>query len=159
MPRRHSKTSRSNVEAREREMKAFEMRKAGATYMQIGDKLEVTKQGAHKMVKRVLDAMIAKTADDAVHVRELEIVRLDSLMLGLWPKARTGHEGAVDRVLRVMKRRAELMGLDAPTKIESETKQTVVMHVDPKLEALGDTELRELEAFIDEFIGAGSVAH
>jgi hypothetical protein len=36
---------------------------------------------------------------------------LDALLLILWPQVKKGDQGAIDRVLRVMERRA----LDAPT--------------------------------------------
>jgi hypothetical protein len=36
----------------------------------------------------------------------------------LWPQVAKGNQGAVDRVLRIMERRAKLLGLDAPTKAD-----------------------------------------
>lgn len=50
-------------------------------------------------------------------LRVLEERRLDAILMVLWPLVRGGDQGAVDRVLRVMQRRAALRGLDAPTKL------------------------------------------
>ena len=50
-------------------------------------------------------------------LRVLEEYRLDALLMVLWPQVMGGDQGAVDRVLRVMQRRAALRGLDAPTKV------------------------------------------
>jgi hypothetical protein len=132
MPRRHSPNGQQAALARERERQAIELRRAGATYEQIAAKLPphtnddgspgkpVTPQAVAKMIKRVLTRTRKLTDGDAESVRQLEIERLDAMLLGLWSKARAGHEGAVDRVLKIMQRRAELLGLDAPTKAEVE---------------------------------------
>jgi len=101
------------------------LRKAGATYRQIAKQLlphpdgrHITPQAVCKMIRRVLDRLAVLTEQDAEEVRRLEIQRLDAMLLGLWPKARAGHEGAVDRVLKISQRRAELLGLDAPKRQE-----------------------------------------
>lgn len=109
-----SATSKRRAQARERETKAFELRKGGATYAQIATALGVTRQGAHKMIKRTMAELSALAEEDAEEVRRMEIERLDAMLLGLWEKARRGHEGAVDRVLRIMQRRSDMLGLDAP---------------------------------------------
>lgn len=48
----------------------------------------------------------------------IECRRLDALIEALWSKAVDGDEGAVATMLRVMERRARMLGLDAPTKHE-----------------------------------------
>jgi hypothetical protein len=47
-------------------------------------------------------------------LRVLEAGRLDQLQLAIWKSALAGHLGAIDRVLRIMERRARLFGLDTP---------------------------------------------
>ena len=42
---------------------------------------------------------------------------LDALLEILWPQVEAGDQGAVDRSLKIMQRRAALRGLDAPTKV------------------------------------------
>ena len=111
-----SKTSSRRSQAAEREKKAFALRMAGATYEQIGAQLGVTTGAAYKMVKRVLERTRRETDELADELRRLEVERLDALTLTLWKQATAGNFGAVDRVLRVMERRARLLGLDAPTK-------------------------------------------
>jgi hypothetical protein len=51
-------------------------------------------------------------------VRELELTRLDAMLLPLWRRVQAGEEKAIDRALRIMERRARLLGLDAPTRGE-----------------------------------------
>jgi hypothetical protein len=100
-----------------RRLQALELRKGGASYRQIGERLGVSDCQAHNDVSRCLDNL-SKLADDvAGHLRTMEEARLDALLLAVMPQARQGNLGAVDRVVRIMERRARLLGLDAPTKI------------------------------------------
>jgi len=62
----------------------------------------------------------AQIQERAKELLALELSRLDQMMQALWPKARRGHLGAIDRVLRVMERRSRYLGLDAPTKLEGD---------------------------------------
>jgi len=116
MPRRTRKkpTRPRNILAREREDEALELRKAGATYRMIGIRLGITKQSAHARVASALADLKALTAEQAEDVRALEIERLDAMLLGLWDRARKGDEQAVSACLKISKRRAELLGIDAP---------------------------------------------
>ena len=129
VPRRASKTAAINTRARDREHRAFELRKAGATYQQIGSQLGVTKQAANKMIKRVLAELKDLTDGDAEDVRRIEVERLDVMTLALWPKARRGDVQEVDRVLRIMQRRAELLGLDSGIAVTANKVGTSCQHV------------------------------
>lgn len=111
-----SKTSTRRTVARQRELDALELRKAGATYSQIGDQLGITEQGAYAAVVRSLKRIVEQTSEEAAAVRTLEIERLDRLFLAAYRQAKEGHLGAIDRCVRLMERRAKLLGLDAPVK-------------------------------------------
>lgn len=113
------------VQAHERKLKALEMRKARATYAQIGAALGVTKNAAWKLVQSALKETIREPAEE---VRALELETLDRLQFALWQQATNGNHGAVDRVLRVMERRAKLLGLDAPEKRELTGKDGEPLH-------------------------------
>lgn len=107
--------------AAERRVKSLELRKGGMSYRQIGAQLGISEAQAHRDVTRIL-ASIAKLAEpDALQVRILEQQRLDALLEALWPQAQRGNHGAIDRVLRIMERRARLLGLDAPTRTDITT--------------------------------------
>jgi DNA-binding CsgD family transcriptional regulator len=101
-----------------RRLQAIELRKAGATYRQIGERLSVSEAQAYNDVQRELARLATQTQDAAAALRVLESERLDALMLALWQQAKQGNQGAIDRVLKVMERRARLVGLDAPTRID-----------------------------------------
>lgn len=102
------------VAAAQHERDAVAMRLAGATFRQIGEKIGVHESSAAKMVKRVMARTRAVADEDAEELRRVESERLDAMQLAVWPQATKGHLGAVDRVLRIMQRRASLFGLDAP---------------------------------------------
>jgi hypothetical protein len=52
--------------------------------------------------------------------RELEMDRLDILQRTYWGPAVNGNLRAADYVLRVIDKRAKLLGLDAPMKVQAE---------------------------------------
>src|SRR5262245_50689943 len=109
--------SARRVAAVEKQVQALQLRRAGASYRTIAGQLGYkTEQGAWKAVAAGLKKTIV---EPAAEVRTLELDRLDRLLLSLWPQATAipPDLACVDRVLRIMERRAELQGLDAPTKI------------------------------------------
>ena len=69
-------------------------------------------------VKAELDRIRENVAEAAEQVRTLEAERLDKLFLAMYTQASKGNQGAVDRCLRIMERRAKLYGLDTPSKHE-----------------------------------------
>jgi Homeodomain-like domain len=126
------------VTAREREARALELRKAGATFAQIGKALGCCESRAWRIVQRALGRVVAEPLEE---LRQLESLRLDQLLMVMWPKAMAGNGWAVDRCLAIMQRRARLLGLDAPTKHEVLTIDAIDAEI-ARLEA----ELRGMEA-------------
>lgn len=124
MKKSHSpKTSRRAAQARERMKQALELRKAGATYDQIAQRLGYAASGA--AYTAVATAIKDITRAPAEELRTLELERLDALMLAVWNKAKAGDYKAVDTVLRIMDRRAKYLGLDAPVRVAASTELSV----------------------------------
>ena len=121
------------VQSHERKLKALEMRKARASYAQIATALGVPKSTAWKLVQSALKQTMQEPSDD---VRKLELESLDRLQFALWQQATQGNHGAVDRVLRVMERRAKLLGLDAPVRTEHSGSVDVRTLTDDELRAI-----------------------
>lgn len=91
------------------------MRKAGVQYEAIANQLGYkSKEAAFQAVKAALKASLSEPAEG---VREMELKRLDDMLLAMWPQVKSGNQGAIDRCLRIQERRSRLLGLDAPTKI------------------------------------------
>lgn len=106
----------TRAEIQARSLKATAMRLAGARYDDIAQALGYnSRQAVHDAVKRVLRDLPDESPEQ---VKALEMSRLDRLQQGLWPLALNGNQGAIDRILRIMERRAKLMGIDAPTQTQ-----------------------------------------
>ena len=111
-----SLTSPRRLAAIERHRRALELRTAGATFPEIAAALGYTGPGAaYKAVHAGIRAVLREPAEALVN---LELVRLDKMWLAIWPAIARGNVHAIDRGLRVMERRARLLGLDAPWRLE-----------------------------------------
>ena len=106
-------TSERRLRGAENRERAVELRKAGVTYERIAAQLGITRQSAHEHVTKAMRQAAERTTETAVDVVRLELARLDTMLTGLWTQARQGDPPAIDRVLRIMERRARLLGLDA----------------------------------------------
>ena len=102
------------VNASDKQRQALELRKAGVSYVMIAEKLGYRgPSGAHAAVASGLKRTLQEPADE---LRKLEVERLDSMLLAINAQVKQGNHGAIDRALRIMERRAKLLGLDAPTR-------------------------------------------
>lgn len=111
-----SNTSERMITAAERQVQALALRKAGVSYEQIASALGYASgSGAYQAVHRALRKMLKEPAEE---VRDLEVARLDEMLRALWPGVQAGEPKKVLAALRVMERRAKLLGLDAPAKID-----------------------------------------
>jgi hypothetical protein len=101
-------------ELAEKERKAVELRIAGYDYVEIAQQLGYADHtGALKAVRRAL----LRTMKPATETeRALEVARMDRVLKGVWHWAERGQVESIDRVLKISKRRSELLGLDAPIK-------------------------------------------
>lgn len=71
--------------------------------------------GAYRAVMAGLKATLQEPADE---VRIMELQRLDVMLEKQIEAAERGIPQAVDRVLRIMERRAKYLGLDAPVRVD-----------------------------------------
>lgn len=95
------------------------MRLQGYTYEEIADKLGYAdSSGAYRAVKRAKEQVKDAAVENAEEILRMELDRLDRMQRGLWKEAIEGSPGAVDRILKIMERRAKLLGLDAPDAVD-----------------------------------------
>jgi DNA-binding CsgD family transcriptional regulator len=145
-----STNSADRVRARDREAQALELRKAGATYAMIAERLEMSESGARKAVTRVLQRLIGTATESAEEVRRLELERLDAMLLAIAPQVRGGNLGAIDRALRIMERRAKMLGTDAPSKVAPTTPDGA----EPwSLDGLSAAEVAAVRAEVERLMG------
>ena len=94
---------------------ALDLRLEGRLYPEIAEELGYSGPGAaFNAIQRLLKHHEMDSVED---LRQVEGSRLDELLKGLWAEAVTGHKNAVELVLKIMGRRARLLGLDVPAEI------------------------------------------
>ncbi len=107
--------TQNEVTAHDNQLKALELRKAGVSYQRIAETLGYKDaSGAWRAVKSALKKTLQ---EPAAELRTLEIERLDAMLSAIWASVKQVQYGAQDRALKIMERRAKLLGLDAPVKI------------------------------------------
>jgi hypothetical protein len=106
-----------SVKAHQQMIQALELRAAGASYLQIGKALSVSKSRAWRIVGTALGDLVHRCAETAERVKQLELHRLDRYRLAL--DARRSDPRVVDSLIRISERTAKLHGLDAPQRVEA----------------------------------------
>ncbi|MCK5747258.1 MAG: hypothetical protein KAH44_13635 [Oricola sp.] len=105
-----SKTSPRRLRAKEKHVKALELRKQGMSYRKIADALGYKDvSSAYRSIMSAIEEIRREPAEACL---KLELERLDSLLAGLWSEATKGDSRKVDSALRVAERRSRLLGLD-----------------------------------------------
>jgi len=118
MADQNAKTSPRRVRAAYRKQEVLRLRIAGASYRIIAEELGISRERVRKIVVEMLSTLSDVTDELREELRRLELERLDRMQLALWANAMQGDYAAVDRILKIMQRRAELCGLDAERKGE-----------------------------------------
>jgi hypothetical protein len=149
-----------NVDAADLDGQCLELRRYGNTYRQIAAQLGISPANAHKRVTRGLDRTRREPGDA---LRELELERLDQLQVeatkvlagnhvviqgGKVVRDKQGEPyrdhgptlAAIRTLLQVQERRARLLGLDAPTRVDAR-----VLTIDEL-----DRQIAELETLLGE---------
>lgn len=109
----------------QQQARAVELRAEGMTYSEIGESLGVSLGVAATLVKQALTATVQEPAEE---LRRLEALRIERMWKLAWPKSQVEHFrgpfGAMDtqgewfdRCIKLMERRAKLLGLDAAQEI------------------------------------------
>ena len=124
----------------ERAARAFALRKAGLSYRDIGLELGVSHQLVYRDVQATIKMFLDEAREHHTQIMAIEAARLDDLQRVMWEQAAMGDRRAVDTVLKIMERRAKLLGLDTPVA----TKVVNVTLTPDELKAMSDDELQRL---------------
>jgi IS30 family transposase len=110
------------IAACERARQALDLRRTGVSYRDIAQALGVAPSTAFGYVRAELDALRKEAAESASELREIELHRLDALTAKLFAQldAATAREvsALALAILRLSESRRQLLGLDAPQKVE-----------------------------------------
>lgn len=113
--RNGAKTSPETAAARVKAAKALELRMEGKTFEAIAEEVGYAgKQGAYDAVRRSLREIVREPAEELIR---LDLERLDAMWGIHYLNAQAGDPQALASCMRIMERRAKLLGLDAPTKV------------------------------------------
>ena len=136
--------SKVNPDTIEKEKKVLELRRGGLTFDLIAERVGyASASGAHKAYLKACSRIVY---EDVVEVRNAEMDRLDIAQAAIWGDVINGVDAptrarAVLALMKIMERRARLLGLDMPTKTQVEVniyeRDTV------------DEEVRRLVALLD----------
>lgn len=113
---------------------AIELRAQGLTYSEIGEQMGISLGQAAHLIKTGLAQTVQEPADE---LRKLEAIRIEKMWRLAFPKSQVEHfrgpfdamdtQGEwFDRCIRLMERRAKLLGLDAATEISFPELRTVL---------------------------------
>lgn len=106
----NTKANPAVISNKQRQAKALELRKAGATYEAIAKQLGYANAGsAYRSVQTALKRLVNEPAEE---LRSIELERLNTILLTLWPRVQAGDYPAIDRAIRVGERIAALTGYD-----------------------------------------------
>jgi hypothetical protein len=134
-----------------RRIEALSLRELGYSYDQIGTELGVKPIVAKHLVNDAFEALAAEEEEKAAVVRSLEVIRLDAMFKNLYPHAKQGNLKAIDMTLKIMQRRAALLGIDLEAqKTEFKTEKNYVVNVAARIE--------EYTAQLDRELAAGHKA-
>ena len=130
------------LELMERERQVVELRRTGATWEGIAQAVGYSNAGgAYKAYQRAMARVFDQPTKE---LRNAELDRLDRLQRAFWKDAVDGNVRSADFILRVIDKRAKLLGLDAPTKIQAEVVNYDAGVIDAEIERI-IRELNELD--------------
>ncbi len=116
MPKNRNKSSPETINSKERAAKALALRKEGKTFDAIAAELGYnSKQAAHDAVMRAIREILREPVTELV---QLDLERLDEMFQIHYINACAGDVQALTGCMKIMERRAKILGMDAPEKKE-----------------------------------------
>lgn len=110
--------SRITPEVLEREAEVLKLRRAGLTFDMIAKRVGYADaSGAHLAYERACKRIVYAEVEQ---VRKEEQDRLDIAQAAVWAGVLQGDIPSITALIRIMDRRAKLLGLDMPTRVQQE---------------------------------------
>jgi hypothetical protein len=110
--------SRITPEVLEKEARVLELRRGGLTFDMIATRLGYSDaSGAHRAYTRACERIVHPGVEE---IRKEEQDRLDIAQAAIWPAVTRGEVPSITALVRIMERRARLLGLDLPIRVQQE---------------------------------------
>lgn len=130
-----------SAEVAERRRRCAAMRRQGHRWETIAKALGYKTAGAAcQDHRRALDATMADLKQEVSAWRAQELDRIDELQEAIWESAKAGDEKLLNVVVKLLDRRARMLGLDAPREA------TVALHGSPDGPPIAITDVPASEA-------------
>lgn len=113
-PRAAAAAKAKELEIELRREKVLALRVTGKSIRKIAAELNVSVGLIHKDLSAVFARTVASTNETQRIERGLSLERLDKTIAVAWTQATKKPLEAVDRIVKIEQRRADLLGLDAP---------------------------------------------
>lgn len=113
-------TSKAHSKHLERQEEALQFRIVGLSYSKIATQMGISKTCAHKLVVKALADSASRVDKSADDLRDLELERLDKLLLGIWTEAIKGSPSHSAQALKIMEQRQKLTGIQAAPQVLGE---------------------------------------
>lgn len=127
---------KDKVSVAERQIQALKLRARGKSYEYIANELGFAgPSGAYATIQRALRELKRENREELI---DIELARLDELLDGVWEKAISGNDKAINAVMQIMARRAKYLGLDSATQVETKWEVEYVNDWRGKAEDLED---------------------
>src|SRR5262245_51058991 len=127
--RSRGKTSVVRIQACRRGTQFLKLRLEGCTYEQIAARMGVSIPRSYQVVANELKRLNEKRTEAAEAGARMELLRLDDIFKSVWQKARNGDITAQTACLKLMERRAKLLGLDASDKNGPQAAATLTLQI------------------------------
>lgn len=106
------------LQAEQRRREVLALRVGGASMAEIAQALNLSKSTVHGHITKALNELAKADLDGTARYRALNMQRLDKLLMGIWPAARSGTDVKATREARnIIIAQNRLLGLEAPVKV------------------------------------------
>ncbi len=106
---RRTRTTKAAIARVERQARALDLRREGQNYRTIAAELAVSVSTAHNLVVSATKAIPAESVDQ---LRAVDGERTEQLWRVAWAAAQGGDPKSITAAIKVLERRAKLLGLD-----------------------------------------------
>lgn len=118
MPTRKERNAQTRLIAEQTRREVMALRIGGASMAEIGQVLNLAKSTVHSHIKRALDELAKADLHTTARYRQLNLQRLDKLLVSIWAEATNGKNVRATREARnLVTAQSKLLGLEAPVKI------------------------------------------
>ena len=143
----------------EQEAQAWALRVRGYTQRAIAKELGCSTGKANGLIKRAR-ATVAKQHDERIYTEAAAArERLDIAITALMPQVEKGDKRAMEVLAKLEKRRAELLGLDAPKKVAVAVQGDINVTGRVDMAVLSDEVLLEMMARADGVVEPKALEH